>query len=228
VLRISQAGHQSRTGVQLDSVQIGVEDVAGAAVDYGRLLEVAPVGLAAGALRFQLGRGAVELVPGPPGPQSLRFRGAPPAGFPDTAAGVRLLVEAGEAPRTDAPPAIDHVVVRTPDPERAIAFWRDAVGLRLALDQPFPERGLRLCFFRSGGITLEYAAPHPPVADGGPDRLWGVSYRVPDLAARRARLEGAGVDVSPIRTGMRPGTSVVTVRSHTAGVATLLLQVDAA
>ena len=35
----------------------------------------------------------------------------------------------------------------------------------------------------------------------------------------------AGFDVSPVRTGMRPGTSVATVRSETAGVPTLLLQV---
>ena len=38
----------------------------------------------------------------------------------------------------------------------------------------------------------------------------------------------AGVDVSEPRTGMRPGTTVVTVRSGTAGVPTLLLQVDTA
>ncbi len=34
----------------------------------------------------------------------------------------------------------------------------------------------------------------------------------------------AGVDVSEIRMGMRPGTSVCTVRSGTAGVPTLLLE----
>jgi hypothetical protein len=92
----------------------------------------------------------------------------------------------------------------------------------------FPERGLRLVFFRSGGVTLELAAAHPAatVADG-PDRLHGVSYRVADLGARRERLLRAGVDVSEIRRGMRPGTSVATVRSGTAGVPTLLLEADA-
>jgi hypothetical protein len=48
---------------------------------------------------------------------------------------------------------------------------------------------------------------------------------VSDLAARRAPLDRPGLDVSEIRPGMRPGTSVATVRSGTAGVPTLLLEV---
>jgi len=121
--------------------------------------------------------------------------------------------------------AIDHVVVQTADPERAITFWRDRAGLRLALDRPFPERGLRLLFFRSGGITLEYASPHPPPAVRDvPDRFHGLSYRVADLPGHRARLVAAGFDVSEVRAGMRPGTRVATVRSGTAGVPTLLLE----
>jgi hypothetical protein len=108
-----------------------------------------------------------------------------------------------------------------------MATWRDGGGLRLALDREFPARGLRLLFFRSNGITLEYATPLPP-PDGaaGADTLWGVSYRVTDLAARRERLLAAGVDVSELRTGMKPGTTVVTVRSGTAGVPTLMIQPD--
>jgi catechol 2,3-dioxygenase-like lactoylglutathione lyase family enzyme len=122
--------------------------------------------------------------------------------------------------------AIDHVVVQSPDPDRAIALWRDRIGLRLALDRTFPERGLRLVFFRSGGLTLEIAGPHPPAAERDePDRIHGVSYRVAELAAHRERLLAAGLDVSPIRTGMRSGTIVATVRSGTAGVPTLLLQI---
>src|SRR5262249_39709394 len=81
---------------------------------------------------------------------------------------------------------------------------------------------------RSGGITLEYASPHPAPAERDlPDRLHGVSYRVRDLAAHCAHLTAAGLDVSPVRPGMRPGTSVATVRSGTAGVPTLLLEVHA-
>ena len=80
-------------------------------------------------------------------------------------------------------------------------------------------------FFRSGGLTLEFATPLPvPSEPPGPDRLHGVSYRVPDLEARRAALLAAGLDVSEIRPGNKAGTRVATVRSGTEGVPTLLLE----
>jgi len=212
--------------MELDSVQIGVADLDEATAAYTLLLGVDPVRLAGEVCRFQLGRGAVELESGEPGVHSVRFVGERPAGWPDAFHG--LVVQLGARPALAAAagaPAIDHVVVRTPDADRAICLWRDRLGLRLARDRLFPERGLRLVFFRSGGMTLEFATSDPPPADGdAPDRFYGVSYRVADLAARRDRLLGAGVDVSPIRSGMRPGTSVASVRSGTAGVPTLLLQ----
>ena len=201
-------------------MQIGAADVDAAAARYATLLGVEPV-----AGRFQLERGAVEIVRGDPGVRSIRFRGEPADGWPDDFHGVDVLRTAASPPPPASGVAIDHVVVQTTDAARAIALWRDRLGLRLALDRVFPDRGLRLLFFRTGGITLEFATSEPPPAETGPDRLHGVSYRVPDLEARRACLVAAGFDVSPIRTGMRPGTSVATVRSETAGVPTLLLQV---
>jgi len=215
-------------GVELDSIQIGASDMNEATAAYTLLLAVEPVRLAGEVRRFQLARGAVELEPGEPGVRSVHFVGERPAGWPDAFHGltVQLGTRSALAAAPEAP-AIDHVVVRTPAAERAIRLWRDRLGLRLALDRVFPERGLRLVFFRSGGMTLEFATSDPPPADGdAPDRFYGVSYRVSDLAACRERLLGAGVDVSPIRAGMRPGTSVVTVRSGTAGVPTLLLQAE--
>ena len=38
----------------------------------------------------------------------------------------------------------------------------------------------------------------------GPDELWGLSWRTPDVAKANARLRAAGVDVSAPRTGRRP------------------------
>ncbi len=67
-----------------------------------------------------------------------------------------------------------------------------------------------------------------PASGDGPDRLWGLSWRVPAIAEAHARLRGAGVEVSDIRTGRRPGTQVFTVKSHTAGVPTLLIGPHAA
>ena len=212
--------------MDLDGVQIGAVDPGDAVETYRRLLGAEPerVGRAS---RFALERGAVEIVPGEPGLRSIHFVGSSPRGWPESFHGLRvtsapLPVEVGvRAPGI----AIDHVVVQTPDADRAIRLWRDEIGLRLALDRVFPERGLRLVFFRSGGMTLEFAAAFPPAADAtAGDVFHAVSYRVADLQACRARLVAAGVDVSPIRPGMKPGTSVATVRSRTGGVPTLLLE----
>jgi catechol 2,3-dioxygenase-like lactoylglutathione lyase family enzyme len=123
--------------------------------------------------------------------------------------------------------AVDHVVVRTADVEAARALYGDGLGLRLALDRSFAAWGVRLLFFRTGGLTVEVAASLTEADAAAPDRLWGVSWRVPDLDAARARLAGAGFDVSEIRAGKRPGTRVATVRGETHGVATLMLGVDA-
>ena len=44
-----------------------------------------------------------------------------------------------------------------------------------------------------------------------------------DIAKANARLKSAGVDVSPVRTGRRPGTEVFSVNSHTEGVPTIVI-----
>ena len=127
---------------------------------------------------------------------------------------------------TTAPEAavggVDHFVVMTPDGDAAKAVYGDDLGLRLALDRTFESRKVRLLFFRLAGITVEIAAPQPSSGEGV-DRLWGISYRVADVAAARERVAAEGFDVSEVRTGMKPGTRVCTVRSKTHGVATLLL-----
>lgn len=118
----------------------------------------------------------------------------------------------------------DHVVVNTADADAASALYGGKLGLRLALDRSFPEWGVRLLFFRVGGITVEIAAPLG--AGGEPDRLWGISYRVPDVEAARARLAGLGFDVSEVRAGRRANSRVCTVRGEPCGVATLLITHD--
>jgi catechol 2,3-dioxygenase-like lactoylglutathione lyase family enzyme len=115
--------------------------------------------------------------------------------------------------------------VRTPDAEAARSLYGEALGLRLALDREFPQWGARLLFFRVGGVTVEIAAElgaAPAIGVG--DRLWGLSWRVGDADAARARLAAAGFDVSEVRPGRRPGTRVLTVRDGTHGVPTLILE----
>jgi len=123
--------------------------------------------------------------------------------------------------------ALDHAVVQSCDPDATRKLYGDGLGLRLALDRTFEQWGARLLFFRVGGVTVEIAAslgdaPEPDAAD----RLWGLSFRVGDADAARARLQREGFDVSEVRTGRRPGTRVFTVRGEPCGVATLMLEVS--
>src|SRR5262245_42646904 len=219
--------------MRLDGVRLSVPEPGAAVVAYERLLDSGAALVEDGRWRFQLGRGAVEIVAGD-GSQpraAVTFAaedGDDLATWPadaDDLGGLEVLVLAPPptASVSRGVAAIDHVVVRTGDPERAIAHWRDRLGLRLALDRTFPERGLRLLFFRSGGLTLEYAHALGGKQGSSDDRVYGVSYRVGDGDAARRRLAADGVDVSEVRAGMKPGTTVVTVRSGTAGVPTLLI-----
>jgi catechol 2,3-dioxygenase-like lactoylglutathione lyase family enzyme len=132
---------------------------------------------------------------------------------------------AGLSDRSAAVYGVDHAVIMTTDAEAACRLYRDQLGLRLAFDRTFGERGVRLLFFRVGGVTLELAAPLSATPDSSMrDRFWGISWRVADVDAARARLLAAGFDVSEVRAGNKTGTRVCTVRSETHGVATLLLE----
>jgi catechol 2,3-dioxygenase-like lactoylglutathione lyase family enzyme len=122
--------------------------------------------------------------------------------------------------------AMDHVVISTGDPERAAALYGARLGLDMALDRSHPDWG-RLMFFRCGDLVVEVThRPAKPGAKADPtqDRLRGICWRVADIDATRARLAASGVDVSEARTGRKLGTRVMTVRSGTCGVPTLLVQ----
>jgi catechol 2,3-dioxygenase-like lactoylglutathione lyase family enzyme len=122
---------------------------------------------------------------------------------------------------------IDHVVVLSEDAEASRRLYGDGLGLRLALDRRFPERGTRLLFFRIGGITVEIgSALEPSRTPGAPDRLWGLAYAVADVDRARERVAAAGFDVSEVRPGRKAGTRVCTARGEPWGVATLLIGPD--
>jgi catechol 2,3-dioxygenase-like lactoylglutathione lyase family enzyme len=118
----------------------------------------------------------------------------------------------------DAVHALDHVVVRSADPEAAIALYGRGLGIRLALDRRFGET--RMLFFRIGGVTLEIVEDRSLGAD---DALHGLAFRVRDIDAANARLRAAGVDASEVRPGNKPGTRVFSVRAGTCNVPTLFL-----
>lgn len=121
---------------------------------------------------------------------------------------------------------LDHVVISTPNPERAVAFYAGRLGLDLRLDRSNPDWGSRLLFFVCGDLVVEVAHELKKGVSDGPDRLWGLSWRAADIERLHARMSGAGVAVSEIRKGRRPNTRVFTVKSHTEGVPTLVIGGD--
>ena len=148
----------------------------------------------------------------------------------ELARGVRMffLELAEERPRsavTSAAPmlALDHVVVSTEDPERAAALYGARLDLEMALDRSHQEVG-QLMLFRCGDLIVEIV--RRPVAGGDQthDKLWGLSWRVADIEATRARLVASGIDVSEVRAGRKPDTRVMSVRNGACGIHTLLLE----
>jgi catechol 2,3-dioxygenase-like lactoylglutathione lyase family enzyme len=129
------------------------------------------------------------------------------------------------SPVTAAAPilALDHVVVSTEDPERAATLYGARLGLEMALDRSHQDWG-QLMFFRCGDLIVEVVKRPVAGADHNHDKLWGLSWRVADIEATRARLLAAGIDVSEVRAGRRPGTRVISVRDGTCGIHTLLLE----
>jgi catechol 2,3-dioxygenase-like lactoylglutathione lyase family enzyme len=145
--------------------------------------------------------------------------------------GVRLffLEMAGDRPQSQATAnapiiGLDHVVIATEEPERAAALYGARLGLDMTLDLARPDWGARLMFFRCGDLVVEIMHRMNDDKRGEPDKLRGLSWRVADLEATRARLVSEGLDVSETRTGRRPGTRVFTVHTGALGVPTLIIQ----
>lgn len=140
--------------------------------------------------------------------------------------GVRLFaVEPGGAAPASPPAAViglDHVVIRTGAADRAAALYGARLGLDMRLDREV--RGSRLMFFRCGDAIVEIAVDPRLGADA--DQLWGLSWRVADADSSRERLASAGLDVSEVRTGAKPGTRVFTIRDGNCGVPTLMIELS--
>lgn len=200
-------GHQVRDrldeadeGIWLAAFQ--VDDVAAATQLLARRgLEVEPMGeltrVAAAGLRFLL--------------------------WPKRAAVLSPAIGAEDA----AVAALDHVVVNTPNADRAVGLYGAKFGLDLRLDRENAQWGARQLFFRCGSAVFEVGASLKTPPTDGPDRFGGLAWRVTDPDAAQARMAAAGFDVSEVRTGRKPGTRVFTVRDAPGGVPTLMIQQNA-
>lgn len=118
---------------------------------------------------------------------------------------------------------LDHIVVQTTNIDRALALYGARLGLDLRLDRENAQWGARQLFFRCGGAIVEVGARLNAAATSDNDSFGGLAWRVKEREAARERIAAAGIDVSEVRKGRKPGTSVFTVRSGTGGVPTLML-----
>jgi catechol 2,3-dioxygenase-like lactoylglutathione lyase family enzyme len=118
---------------------------------------------------------------------------------------------------------LDHVVVQTTNAERALVLYGARLGLDLRLDRENAQWGARQLFFRCGDPLVEVGASLKASEGDAKDKFGGLAWRVKDPEAARTRIAAAGIDVSEVRNGRKPGTAVFTVRSGTGGVPTLML-----
>ena len=146
-------------------------------------------------------------------------------------AGVRTFVlqrSADDPLRAKPSPAgaltdLDHLVIRTEQPERALALYGARLGLTLTLDRSNPAQDSRLLTFAAGAAKFEVTHRVSTTPAWQPDRLWGITWRTADIEATHARMVDSGLATSEIRQGMRKGTRVFTVRDGTLGVPTLIV-----
>jgi methylmalonyl-CoA/ethylmalonyl-CoA epimerase len=97
--------------------------------------------------------------------------------------------------------AIDHVGVAVPDYDAAIAFYRDAFGLRVVHEEVNEEQGVREAMLAvgDGDTRVQVLAPLTPGStiarflDRSGPGLQQVAYRVEDLDAVSAILRERGL-----------------------------------
>jgi len=117
---------------------------------------------------------------------------------------------------------LDHVVIKTNDVEGFIDIYRDIYNIRLALDKHVEAWESRMLFFRINKTTIEVIETQN--GEETADKLWGLSWQVDSIEEARNRLSNQGIEVTPIKKGIKENTLVATIKSHTNNVPTLLIQ----
>jgi len=120
---------------------------------------------------------------------------------------------------------LDHLVIQTNDADGFIKIYRDLFNIRLSLDKIVERWKARILFFRLNKTTIEVVEKSDDQHPQDPqDKLWGLTWDVESIEQAHKRLLSEGVDVTPIKKGMKENTLVATVKSHIHNVPTLLIQ----
>tara|TARA_B100001057_G_scaffold52608_2_gene46756 strand:+ start:3387 stop:4241 length:855 start_codon:yes stop_codon:yes gene_type:complete len=118
---------------------------------------------------------------------------------------------------------LDHVVVKTNDPDGFIKIYKDVFGIRLALDSFIEAWKKRILFFRVNKTTIEVVEEKNSDSEAN-DSLWGLAWEVKDINSTRKRLLSQKVEISEIKKGIKENTLVATINSHTHNIPTLIIQ----
>ena len=117
---------------------------------------------------------------------------------------------------------LDHLVINTNDANGFINIYKDVFNIRLALDKVIEHWKSRMLFFRVNKTTIEVIERKNE--NNSQDSLWGLAWEVESIEEAYKRLISEGVDVTPIKDGLKKNTLVATIKSHTHNVPTLLIE----
>ena len=117
---------------------------------------------------------------------------------------------------------LDHLVIQTNDADGFIDIYRDIYNIRLALDKYVEAWESRMLFFRTNKTTIEVIEKQN--GEETADKLWGLSWQVDSIEEAHNRLTNQGVEVTPIKKGIKDNTLVATIKSHTSNIPTLLIE----
>jgi methylmalonyl-CoA/ethylmalonyl-CoA epimerase len=94
---------------------------------------------------------------------------------------------------------VHHLAVVVDDLDRALRFWRDALGLEVAKMEELPEQASQVAFLPAGEAEIELV--RPTTSDSGIARylakrgpgMHHICLSVPDLPASLERLASRGI-----------------------------------
>ena len=134
---------------------------------------------------------------------------------------------------------LDHIVITTNHIEEISTLFTARLGLRLALDKTVPEWGnRRQLFFPLKGKFIEVISKTAPVPDEASaekkiaNDFWGLAWKINDIDAYHRDMSANDsnqsplFDLSPVRTGRKKGTKVLTIRDAPAQIPTLIIADD--
>ena len=131
------------------------------------------------------------------------------------------LKKLGEYP-SDSVKKLDHLVINTNDADGFIHVYQDIFKIRLALDKVIEHWDSRMLFFRLNRTTIEVVEKRDEKESK--DSLWGLAWEVENIKEAHKRLIDSGVEITPIKKGLKENTLVSTIKSHTHNVPTLLIE----